>query len=948
VGGVRGMLGKSAWRTACTLPVIMRCGQRGMMALSDAEGAWLRLMLASVVSCAAMATSAAASPTLADCDATAHATVLQPAPAARLEARAIWLDARLLRWPGVEAGRRFRLHHSASGRAIAVPGFPVSGADGALDLAVHDGPLPAAVAGRFRHVAAGITLQIQASADARRRLQQEQLLLVQEDADGRVVSATRLQAPGALDDLFATAANAQLGVTVAAGRTKFALWAPTARNVALCLHADGRGPAKSLETLRLDAATGVWSTAADRDLSGHYYTYLVDVNVDGVGFVRNRVTDPYAVSLTTDSRRAYIANLQSARVKPADWDRTLSPQRVQAATDAVIYELHVRDFSIGDATVRPDYRGKYLAFTLDDTDGMRHLRSLAAAGVTDVHLLPVFDFGSVPEQGCVTPAPAGAPDSESQQQAVTAVSARDCFNWGYDPVHFSAPEGSYATDPADGEVRIVEFRRMVQALHRAGLRVGMDVVYNHTYASGQDRWSVLDRIVPGYYHRLDAAGRVATSTCCANTATEHRMMAKLMIDSAVTWARDYRIDSFRFDLMGHQPRAAMEQLRARVNAATGRDVLLIGEGWNFGEVADGARFVQASQLSLNGSGIGTFSDRARDAIRGGGTGDSDARQVSNQGYVNGLHYDRNGDAPADVTVADLMRAADMVRAGLAGSLRNYRLLTFGGRELPLEQVSYAGNQPAGYVTSPAEVVNYVENHDNQTLYDLDAFKLPLGTTSAERARVQILAAALNAFSQGIAYFHAGMELLRSKSMDRNSFDSGDWFNRIDWSGQENYFGSGLPPARDNAPSWPLMRPRLADPRLRPTPADIAWSRGAFNDLLRIRSSSTLFRLRSAADVMQRLRFLNTGPQQVPEVIAGHLLGRGYPGSNCGEMLYLVNVDTQAHTLQFDSERGKRYVLHPVHRAPGAVDRRAAEQARYDAASGRFTVPARTAVVFVVE
>jgi pullulanase/glycogen debranching enzyme len=160
------------------------------------------------------------------------------------------------------------------------------------------------------------------------------------------------------------------------------------------------------------------------------------------------------------------------------------------------------------------------------------------------------------------------------------------------------------------------------------------------------------------------------------------------------------------------------------------------------------------------------------------------------------------------------------------------------------------------------VVNYVENHDNQTLYDLHAFKLPLGTSTAERARVQILALALNAFSQGIAYFHAGMELLRSKSMDRNSFDSGDWFNRIDWTGQDSFFGTGLPPARVNEPSWPLMRPRLADPRLDPAPADIAWSRGAFNDLLRIRSSSTLFRLRSAAAVAERLSFLNTGPQQV--------------------------------------------------------------------------------------
>jgi pullulanase len=906
-------------------------------------------MLATVVLCAAVAARATASPTVADCDAPGHATVLQPAPeTVPLEARAIWLDARLMRWPGVEAGGRFRLHHSASGRIVAIPGLPVSGADGALDPTFHPGELPPAIAGRFRHVAAGVTLQIEASDDLLRGLHRQQLLLVQEDADGRVIRATRLQAPGALDDLYAGAAGARLGVTVAPRQTRFALWAPTARNVALCLHDEGAGPARSLQQLQRDARTGVWSAVIDRDLSGSYYTYLVDVQVDGIGLVRNRVTDPYAISLTTDSRRGYVANLQSPHLKPVDWDRTQSPQRVPSATDAVVYELHVRDFSIGDATVRPDFRGKYLAFTLHDTDGMRHLQALARAGITDVHLLPVFDFGSVPEQGCVTPAPAGARDGETQQQAVSAVSAHDCFNWGYDPVHFTAPEGSYATDPADGAVRIVEFRRMVQALHRAGLRVGMDVVYNHTYASGQDRWSVLDRIVPGYYHRLDATGRVATSTCCANTATEHRMMAKLMLDSAVTWAREYGIDSFRFDLMGHQPRAVMTELQARVNAATGRNVLLLGEGWNFGEVADGARFVQASQLGLDGSGIATFSDRARDAIRGGGAGDGDARQVSVQGYVNGLHYDRNAAAPADTSAADLMRAADLVRVGLAGSLRNFRLTTFEGRELPLAQIPYGDGQPAGYVSSPGEVVNYVENHDNQTLYDLNAFKLPLGTSTAERARVQILAVALNAFSQGIAYFHAGMELLRSKSMDRNSFDSGDWFNRIDWTGQGNFFGTGLPPARVNEPSWPLMRPRLADARLDPSPTDIAWSRGAFNDLLRIRSSSTLFRLHSASEVVRRLSFLNTGPQQVPEVIVGHLLGRGYPGANFSEMLYLVNVDIEPHTLQFDGERDKRYALHPVHRASGATDRRAAEQAGYDPATGRFTVPARTAVVFVVE
>jgi pullulanase/glycogen debranching enzyme len=904
--------------------------------------------------CAALfllaATPAVGAPTIADCDSAQFNTVLHPAPTmAAIDARAVWLDATHVRWPEAATDGRFRLHHSANGTMTVVVGERVGGADGALDLVIAAEPLPSAVETRFRHVAAGPTLHL-ADADRAglRRLHREQLLLVREAADGRVLDFTRLQSPGALDELYAAAANSPLGVDADAGGTAFALWAPTARNVALCLHPTGAAPASRLVAMQRDDATGTWTTSVAHDLSGHYYTYLVDVFVDGVGVVRNRVTDPYAVSLTTESRRGYIADLRSPQLKPEGWDTHAAPARMSNRTDAVIYELHVRDFSIGDATVRPAYRGKYLAFTEHDSTGMQHLRSLSRAGITDVHLLPVFDFGSVPEVGCVTPSPTGAPDSESQQQAVMAVSARDCFNWGYDPVHYTAPEGSYATDPADGAVRIREFRRMVQALHGAGLRLGLDVVYNHTYASGQDPWSVLDRIVPGYYHRLDASGRVTTSTCCANTATEHRMMAKLMIDSAVTWAREYRIDSFRFDLMGHQPRAAMAALQAQVNAATGRDVLLLGEGWNFGEVADGARFVQASQLALNGSGIGTFSDRARDAIRGGGAGDNGERQVAAQGYVNGLHYDRNELAPATTSIQDLMQAADMVRVGLAGSLRNYRMQTHDGTERALEQVVYGGNQPAGYVSSPAEVVNYVENHDNQTLYDLNVFKLPLPTSTAERARVQILAAALNVFSQGIAYFHAGMELLRSKSMDRNSFNSGDWFNRVDWSGHETAFGSGLPPAPDNAASWPLMRPRLADPRLRPAPADMQWTNAAFTDLLRIRASSTLFRLPTAQDVQQRLRFLNTGPQQQPAVIAAHLDGQGRAGAGFAEILYLVNVDTRPHDLQFITERGKAYVLHPVHRAAAAADRRASEQARYDAPNGRFSVPPRTAVVFVVE
>jgi pullulanase len=750
-----------------------------------------------------------------------------------------------------------------------------------------------------------------------------------------------------LDDLYAGAeAVDDLGVTVGAGSTTFKLWAPTAQKVSVAIYGSGIGGASALLPATFDAATGVWHASSDQDLTGKYYRYVVEVFVRGVGLVRNLVTDPYSVSLSADSQRSYIADLSAPSLKPAGWDASAPPAKVQAQTDMVIYELHVRDFSANDPTVPAAHRGKYLAFTQTGSNGMKHLQALSDAGLTDVHLLPVFDLATVPEQGCVAVATGGAPDGEQQQAAVTAVKDADCFNWGYDPFHFNAPEGSFASSSGDGARRVIEFRAMVQALHAAGLRVGMDVVYNHTTASGQNDRSVLDRVVPGYYHRLNKDGEVERSTCCDNTATEHRMMGKLMVDSAELWATQYKIDSFRFDLMGHQPRSVMEQLQSRVNAATGRQVNLIGEGWNFGEVQNNARFRQASQLELNGSGIGTFSDRARDHVRGGSPFDGGEFLVKNQGYVNGLFYDDNGSG-AGKSVNDLMWSADIIKVGLAGSIRSFMLRTHWDADLRLEQLDYNG-QPAGYVLEPGEVVNYVENHDNQTLFDINAYRLPQDTSREDRARAQILGAAINAFSQGVAYFHAGIDTLRSKSMDRDSYNSGDWFNRLDWSYQDNYFGTGLPVAEKNADNWSIIGPILRNEAIKPTPVEIAWTRDAFRDLLRIRASTTLLRLRTGDDIRQRLRFHNTGSGQIPTVLAGHVDGAGYPGAGFRELLYLVNVDKQAHTLTIDALKGKAFELHPVHMAPSAADRRPAAQATYDPITGSFVIPPRTAMVWVVD
>ncbi len=922
--------------------------------------AGLSLLAASALASSAMAVAQTPpTPGLSACNRSgdgSHSLTLQPvAPdMVGLRAAAAWLDDRLLRWGGLKsagAGLRYRLLHARQAGIVAAPGQYAHGHDGAVPLLLHDKPLPGALAQAWRWFPEGPVLAVPTTVQRRlHALHQAQLVLVQEDEQGRVTQATRVQHARALDVLFSKAQReTTLGAHVLRGGrgTRFKLWAPTAQAVALCLYPDGASGAEKVLSLQPDPATGIWSLRLAQDWSGHYYTYLVDVVAPGVGLVKNRVTDPYSLSLSTDSQRSWIGRLDAPALKPPLWDRKVRTAPVESNTDLVIYELHVRDFSASDTSVPGAYRGKFTAFTQTQSQGMQHLRRLAEAGVTDVHLLPVFDLASVPERGCTTatvPANA-APDSPDQQAAVMAHSATDCFNWGYDPWHYTAPEGSYASDPADGAVRILEFRQMVQALHNAGLRVGMDVVYNHTSAAGQDSKSVLDRIVPGYYQRLNAQGTVENSTCCANTATEHAMMAKLMIDSVVIWARDHHIDSFRFDLMGHQPRDVMLRLQRAVDRAAGRHIALIGEGWNFGEVKDGARFVQASQHSLNGSGIGSFSDRGRDAARGGGCCDDAQQTVQRQGWVNGLYADPNGSLDPPATQADLMRAADLVRVGLAGTLRSYRMTTYEGRRKTLDSIDYAG-QGAGFASQPGEVVNYVENHDNQTLFDINTLKLPVATSAEDRARVQVLGLALTAFSQGAAYFHAGGELLRSKSGDRNSYDSGDWFNRLDWSASTNFWGTGLPPQQDNQALWPALAPRLANAALKPAAQDIRFTRDAFLDLLRIRNSSRLFRLPTAAQVSKRLTLLNTGPDQVATLVAGHLNGQGLRGAGFAELMYFVNADRSDARVALPAQAGKAWALHPAHLAPDAADPRVVAGARWVPATGTVTVPARSAVVFV--
>ncbi|MET0812616.1 MAG: pullulanase-type alpha-1,6-glucosidase, partial [Microbacterium sp.] len=543
------------------------------------------------------------------------------------------------------------------------------------------------------------------------------------------------------------------------------------------------------------------------------------------------------------------------------------------------------------------------------------------------------------------------PGSTEQQACIESVVDSDGYNWGYDPYHYSAPEGSYAVDP-EGGARVHEFREMVGALHGIGLQVVLDEVYNHTAQAGQGEKSVLDQIVPGYYQRLNLAGGAETSTCCQNVATEHEVAQKLMVDSVVTWARDYKVDGFRFDLMGHHSKANMLAIRDALDALTvkkdgvnGKAIYLYGEGWNFGEVANNALFEQATQGQLGGTGIGTFSDRLRDAVHGGSP--VDATSTLRQGYGTGLGTDPNGNPVNGTTeqaLADLGHETDLVKLGLAGNLRDYTLTDHTGAAKAGDELDYRGS-PAGYADEPDEIISYVDAHDNQTLYDLSVMKLPTDTSMADRVRMNTLSLATVTLSQTPSFWHAGTELLRSKSLDRNSYNSGDWFNRIDWTGQESTFGSGLPRAADNQEKWPVMAPLLSDPALKPGAADIAAAEASALDLLRVRSEVDLLRLGSADLIEQKVTFPGSGPDAAPGVIAmlvDDLVGADADPALDGALV-VFNASTEPVTQTIDALAGRGFALTKA-QAQGADA--IAKTTTWDAASGTVTVPARTVAVLV--
>ncbi len=880
-------------------------------------------------------------------------------------AKAFWVAPGLLAWPkdAIPAGAnpallKWRLHWSpTAGMTIDAEDLPGSTSAG---LAYDPAGLPASVVTAHPELGGYVALRLgsttqKIAADILR----SQVAVALYDNSGGLLDASGVQTAYVLDALYATsAATKTYGVSFAGGRPTYRLWAPTARKVSLLTWAPtaaADAPVSAAKrTTMTRAADGSWSATAG--VSNARYLYEVTVYSRATQKIETvTVTDPYSVALTLNSTKSVAVNLKDAAYRPAIWASTPQP-KVAQTVDHTIYELHVRDFSITDNTVPAELRGSYLAFNTNG-NGMKHLRQLAAAGLNTIHLLPTFDIASIQEDPAKQATPpcdlaSYPPDSEQQQACIDKIRGKDAFNWGYDPYHWLAPEGSYASTAAaaDGGKRVAEFRTMVGALHKAKLRVVLDQVFNHTPESGLAPTSVLDKVVPDYYQRLDARGSVYTSSCCQNIATEHAMAQKVMVDAVVMWARDYKVDGFRFDLMGHHSKANMLAIRAALNKLTvansgvnGSQVYLYGEGWNFGEVANNALFTQATQGQLNGTHIGTFSDRLRDAVRGGGPFDEDPRK---QGFGSGEQTDPNG-APINAGAkAGLKHDTDLVQLGLAGNLKDFsfRLNTTGALAKG-SQIDYNG-APAGYAAAPDEVISYVDAHDNETLFDALTYKLPVATTMADRMRMNTLSLATTALSQSPSFWHAGADLLRSKSLDRNSYDSGDWFNRLDWTGADNGFGHGLPLAADNSAKWAYMRPLLANPALKPTAAQVQGASAQAQQMLQLRSSTRLFRLGTSGAINAKVSFPASGTAEAnPGVIAMRVddtAGADVDPALKG-LVVVFNASPDPVTQKVPGLAGATLTLSPVQAA--GVDP-VVKTARWDVASGAATVPARTVAVFL--
>jgi pullulanase len=878
--------------------------------------------------------------------------------------QAYWLDRQrvAIQPQFAQSGDTFTLSYSLTGGLSVTPTGITGGTNIALAIG---GSLTPDELLRYPQLSSYTVLQLPANFQLSQiqTALKGQLAFSAVDQTGALKYATGIQFAGVLDDLYYY--PGKLGVVFhhddqhgwrdwpddENASVKIKLWAPTAQGVSLEIfdHSTDTSPSA---VIPMHNHNGVWVARGLPNWRDKYYLYSVKVWVPSDSAVdTNLTTDPYSIDVALNGTKSRITDLEADETKPSGWDEDNSPP-LRTFSDLSLYELHIRDFSVNDPTVPAAHRGLYEAFDDQNSDGMKHLRSLADSGLRAVHILPSFHFASVNEDKSTWIIPTGLsqypPDGTQQQAAVTASQTSPAYNWGYDPVHYMTPEGSYAINP---DHRVREYRLMVEGIHHAGLRVVQDVVFNHTNASGEGPNSNLDEVVPNYYHRLDANGNIEEGSCCPDTASEHRMMEKLMIDALVLNATEYKIDGFRFDIMSFHFLYNMQHIQQALAALTpdkdgvdGSKIYLYGEGFNFGDTQNNQIGPNASQFNLYGYGIGTFNDRIRDGIRGG----SPFTDERVQGFATGLFTHSsdytNANPPSPSPQAQLGQYSDWILVGLTGNLRDYTLTDHTGATVTGAEVNY-NMQPTGYTKSPIEAINYCSVHDNQDFFDAVQLKSSFNDSIATRARRQIMGMSLVTLGEGIPFFQAGDDLLRSKDMDNNSYDSGDWFNKIDWSGKTANWGIGLPIASQNQSNWPIMQPLLANSAYTPQPANIVYGSEAFQELLEIRYSSDLFRMPTFQEVQQNLSFLNTGQSQTPGLIVMKLDANGRDYGQYRHVVVVFNATNEQTTFTDGRLQGLKLHLHSVQQNSSDP---ATRQSTFNSKQGTATVPALTTAVFVTE
>ncbi|WP_422356292.1 type I pullulanase [Roseivirga pacifica] len=508
-----------------------------------------------------------------------------------------------------------------------------------------------------------------------------------------------------------------LGMTYTPASTQLKIWSPAAQSVKVKLYEKGDGDNLIDEFKMKRDKQGVWSYKLKGDHAGEYYTYQVQQN----GQWLQEKPDLYAVAVGVNGQRSMIIDLKNTN--PEGWEEDQKPALANY-NDIVIYELQIRDVSISPnsgITQKGKYAGLVEAGTRSPeglSTGLDHIKDL---GVTHVHLLPTFDHRSIDETKLDEPQ----------------------YNWGYDPLNYNVPEGSFSTDPYDGAVRIKEFKQMVKTLHENGIRVILDVVYNHT---GQTEDSNFNQLVPDYYYRQNAEGGFSDASACGNeTASERAMMRKYIIESVAYWAKEYHLDGFRFDLMGIHDIETMNEV-SRTLREIDPSIFVYGEGWTAGSspLPQEEQALKANTYKLEQ--VAAFSDDLRDGLKGSVFEEKEGGFVS---QTTGLK--------------------ESIKFGIVASTQH--------PQVNYDSVNYSN---APWAAEPYQTISYVSCHDNNTLWDKLLLSRP-DASEAERIKMHKLAETIVLTSQGVPFIHAGMEMLRSKDGVENSYESPDSINQIDWS-----------------------------------------------------------------------------------------------------------------------------------------------------------------------